>query len=194
MARFLVIPGGRTEAVGPGPSTALPEGGLVEELYRRYAPAVYGRCRWLLRDEEAAKDATQEVFARALKSLPEFRGASSPTSWLMRIATHHCLNELRARRARWREEWARLAGERREEGVLPDRRELLRALLGEVGAEEQEVAVMYYADELTQVEIAEVTGRSLPTVRKRLRTFLRTARSALSAAFPDLTFPEEDLP
>lgn len=197
MGRFLVIAGGRAEAEPegrPGPSAPAREGGLLEELYRRHAGAVYGRCRWLLRDEEAAKDATQEVFARAMKALPEFRGAASPSTWLLQIATHACLNELRAGRARWREEWARLADARRDEGLRPDRREILRAVLGEVGAEEQEMAVLYYADELTQAEIAELTGRSLPTVRKRLRAFLSTARALLAEALPELTFPEEDLP
>lgn len=195
MARFAVIPGGRAEAMSPGPSAAPRDGGLVAELYARHAAAVFGRCRWLLRDAEAAKDATQEVFAKALLALPEFRAASSPTTWLLRIATHHCLNEIRAGRARWREEVARLGALRRDEGISPDRRELLRALLGVAGPEEQEVAVMYYVDELTQAEIALATGRSLPTVRKRLRAFLAAARGALAEALPGVELPdEEDLP
>jgi RNA polymerase sigma-70 factor (ECF subfamily) len=192
VARFAVIPGGRAEATSPSPSTPSREGGLLADLYARHAGAVFGRCRWLLRDEEAAKDATQEVFVRALRALPEFREAASPTTWLLRIATHHCLNELRAGRARWREEAVRLAELKRDEGVEPDRRELLRALLGRAGLEEQEIAVMYYVDELTQAEIAMATGRSLPTVRKRLRGFLHAARAALAEAFPGIALPEED--
>ena len=178
--------------MSPSPSNPSREGGLLADLYARHAGAVFGRCRWLLRDEEAAKDATQEVFVRALRALPEFREAASPTTWLLRIATHHCLNELRAGRARWREEVVRLAELKRDEGVEPDRRELLRALLGRAGPEEQEIAVMYYVDELTQAEIATATGRSLPTVRKRLRGFLAAARAALAEAFPGIALPEED--
>jgi len=192
VARLAVIPGGRAEAMSPSPSRPAREGGLLSELYARHVGAVFGRCRWLLRDEEAAKDATQEVFARALRALPEFRAAASPTTWLLRIATHHCLNELRAGRARWREEAVRLAELRRDEGVEPDRRELVRALLARSEPEEQEMAVMYYVDELTQAEIAASTGRSLPTVRKRLRGFLAAARAALAEAFPGMALPEED--
>ena len=54
------------------------------------------------------------------------------------------------------------------------------------------MAVLYYVDELTQVEIAQETGRSLPTVRKRLREFLRCARETLRAALPELSLPEEE--
>jgi RNA polymerase sigma-70 factor (ECF subfamily) len=175
-----------------GPSDPSRERGLLADLYARHAAAVFGRCRWLLRDEEEAKDATQEVFAKALRAFGAFREAASPTTWLLRIATHHCLNELRAGRARWREEAGRLAELRRDEGVEPERRELVRALLGRADPEEQEIAVMYYVDELTQVEIAAATGRSLPTVRKRLRAFLAAARGALAEAFPNISLPEED--
>lgn len=194
MARLEVIAGGRAGAAGPLPA-APPASGLVEELYRRHAAGVLARCRYLLRDEEAARDAAQEVFVRALRALPELRSAASPSAYLMTAATHHCLNALRASRAGWRAELERLARERRVAGIAPEARELVRALLGTAPAEAQEVAVLYFVDELTQAEIAEATGRSLPTVRKRLREFLAAARGALRQAFPDLSLPDpEELP
>jgi RNA polymerase sigma-70 factor (ECF subfamily) len=196
MTRFEVISGGRAGKL-PGPSTsAAGQGtGLLEELYRRHAAAVFARCRYLLREEEAARDAAQDVFVRALQSGEELRLASSPTAFLLRMTTNHCLNLLRASRAPWKEEVARMARERTERHVEPDARELVRALLGSAGTEEQEVAVLYFVDELTQAEIAEATDRSLPTVRKRLRDFLAAARGALREAFPDMTRPDpEELP
>jgi RNA polymerase sigma-70 factor (ECF subfamily) len=169
--------------------------GLLEELYRRHAAAVLARCRYLLREEEAARDAAQDVFVRALRALPELEGAASPTAFLLRAATNHCLNVLRASRAAWRDEVARLARDRTERGIAPDARELVRALLGAASQEAQEIAVLYFVDELTQAEIAAETGRSLPTVRKRLREFLAAARGALAEAFPGITLPEpEELP
>ena len=58
-------------------------------------------------------------------------------------------------------------------------RELVRALLAAAPEEAQEVAVLYFVDELTQAEIAQELGRSLPTVRKRLQEFLDCARGLL---------------
>ena len=72
-------------------------------------------------------------------------------------------------------------------------RELVRALLAVAPAEAQEIAVLYFVDELTQAEIAEATGRSLPTIRKRLREFLGAARAALAEAFPDLPLPDPEV-
>lgn len=198
MARLALIPGGR-----PGPESAGARAGarearvpgLLEELYRRHAPAVYARCRYLLRDDDAARDAAQDVFVRALRALDDLRGAASPTAFLLRSATNHCLNVLRASRAAWREEVARVALARAERGIEPDARELVRALLGAAPPEAQEVAVLYFVDELTQAEIAVATGRSVPTVRARLREFLGAARGALAEAIPGIALPApEELP
>ena len=183
-----VLEGGlASEEAGP-PAHA----GLLQELYEKQAPAVYGRCRYLLRDEVEARDALQDVFVKALRALPEFRQAASPSTWILRIATHHCLNVMRTRKARWRDQLNALQAQRRHETEPPDRRELVRALLSAAPQEAQEVAVLYFVDELTQAEIAREMGRSLPTVRKRLREFLSRARAALKEAMPELTLPEGD--
>ena len=71
------------------------------------------------------------------------------------------------------------------ETETPDRRELVRVLLAAAPEEAQEVAVLYYVDELTQAEIAQELSRSLPTIRKRLREFLACAREALGIELPE---------
>jgi RNA polymerase sigma-70 factor (ECF subfamily) len=61
---------------------------------------VLRRCRFLLRDEDRALDATQEVFVKLLESGSRLRD-EFPSSLLYRIATNVCLNMLRTeRRAR----------------------------------------------------------------------------------------------
>jgi RNA polymerase sigma-70 factor, ECF subfamily len=198
VGRLEIIPGGRAGTPGPSAPPApagAPASGLLEDLYRRHAAMVLARCRFLLRDGEAARDATQDVFVAALRALADYRAAASPATWLTRIATNHCLNLRRAGQAAWPAELARLSRDRRERGIEPDARELVRALLGTAPDEAREVAVLYFVDELTQAEVAEATGASLPTVRRRLRAFLSAARGALAEAFPGLTLPEpEELP
>src|SRR5438477_84689 len=119
--------GGRAgDVAAPGaPMSA----GLLAELYENHAAAVYGRCRYLLKDEAEAKDALQDVFVKVLQALPEFRAAASASTWVLRIATHHCLNLLRARKALWREQLRAAQADRRQETEGPDRRELVRVLL-----------------------------------------------------------------
>ena len=191
MSALRLIHGGKVPAEPAGPS-ARADRGLLAELYGKHAAAVLGRCRYLLRDDEAARDATQDVFAKALRALPEFRAAASPSTWLLRIATHHCLNALRAERARWKDQLVQLGKDRQVDAEPPERRELVRALLAAAPDEAQEMAVHYFVDELTQAEIGALMDRSLPTVRKRLREFLSFAREALREALPGITLPEGD--
>ncbi len=198
MGNLRAIAGGKlgVGAIGPDPFAAgaprSGDSGLLGELYETHAAAVLARCRYLLRDQEAARDAAQEVFVRALRALPEFRAAASPVAWILRVATHHCLNELRSQRALWREQLRQLSQNQKSAGTNADRREFLRALLSVAPNEAQEVAVLYYVDEMTQAEIGAVMSLSLPTVRKRLRQFLGAARGALTQAFPGIVLPDAE--
>lgn len=57
-------------------------------------------CRRLLGDDADALDATQDALLAAVKALGRFDGRSAFTTWLYRIATNTCIDELRRRRRR----------------------------------------------------------------------------------------------
>ena len=143
----------------------------VRELYAKYGGTVYGRCRYLLGDATKAEDAMQDVFAKALDHWHEFRSESSPVTWLVRIATHHCLNVLRAERAPWHQRFereVRARGDGHGGPQLFEDRDAARKLLAELDLETQQAAIHYFVDEMTLDEVASAIGRSVPTVRKRL--------------------------
>ena len=71
----------------------------VDGLARSYGPMVLRRCRRLLRDEDEAMDACQDVFVRLLERRDRL-DARYPSSLLYRIATNLCLNRIRDRRRR----------------------------------------------------------------------------------------------
>jgi RNA polymerase sigma-70 factor (ECF subfamily) len=185
------LDGQAERSAGPSGLLKAPQSQL-QELYEKHAAAVYGRCRYLLRDDAEARDALQDVFVKVLHALSDFRAAASPSTWILRISTHHCLNVIRAKKAQWRDQLKALNESKKVETETPDRRELVRVLLSAAPEEAQEVAVLYYVDELTQAEIAQELSRSLPTIRKRLREFLACARAALKEAMPGAILPEGD--
>ena len=73
----------------------------LRELYAKYGGSVFGRCQYLLKDRSKAEDAMQDVFAKVISNFSSFRAEASPLTWLMKIATHHCLNLLRSEQS-WR--------------------------------------------------------------------------------------------
>jgi RNA polymerase sigma factor (sigma-70 family) len=146
----------------------------LRELYRKYGGSVYGRCAYLLRDRTRAEDAMQDVFAKALEHYAGFRAEASPLTWLMKIATHHCLNLIRAERAGWRDRFERdeRAKSDSEDGPHAlEMRDLVIKLLARFDLETQAAAIHYHVDEMTLDEVAALLGRSVPTVRKRLEEF-----------------------
>jgi RNA polymerase sigma-70 factor (ECF subfamily) len=143
----------------------------VERLYVRYGPMVLRRAVALLRDGEAALDALQEVFIRALRTADGFRAEASPVTWLYRITTNHCLNVLRdeARRA---ELWAEHGpcGETTD-GHAAEARVQMAQILRRVRPDLQEIAFYYLVDELKHEEIAALLGVSRRTIGYRLEEF-----------------------
>ena len=150
----------------------------VEALTRRYGPMVLRRCRQLLRNEDEAVDACQDVFVRLL----ERRGridASHPSSLLYIMATNTCLNRIRDRRRHAvpteDDELERIATADARAGGS-DARLLLDRLFRRQPASSRTMAVLHYLDGLTLEEVAAEVGFSVSGVRKRLRSLRRVLR------------------
>jgi RNA polymerase sigma-70 factor (ECF subfamily) len=87
-----------------------------EHLVRLYDRSVLRVALNILRSEEDARDAYQEAFLRAYKSLNSFRFQCSFHTWLYRIATNVCLDSLRRKSVR-KDQWA--SGEMGDDGPGP---------------------------------------------------------------------------
>lgn len=154
----------------------------LRELYEKYGGAVYGRCLYLLKERTRAEDAMQDVFARALTHHRSFRQEASPLTWLMKIATHHCLNVIRGERATWRRLFERQERAKPEGYGGPnvlELRDLVRSLLSRFDAQTQAAVIHYHVDEMTLEEVAKVLGRSVPTIRKWLGHFAEVSGQEL---------------
>src|SRR5215207_2655174 len=69
-------------------------------LVGRYDPRLRALVWTLLADRQAMDDVLQEVYVKAFRGLPDFRGAARIGTWLHRIAYHACVDELRRRQHR----------------------------------------------------------------------------------------------
>ena len=141
----------------------------VAALTVRYGPMVLRRCRQLLRDEDEALDACQDVFVRLLERRTRLE-ARYPSSLLYRIATNVCLNRIRDRRRKPdTPDEERLYQIAAAGGDGSDARMVLDRLFGRHPESSRTIAVLHHIDGLTLGQVAEETGMSVSGVRKRLR-------------------------
>jgi RNA polymerase sigma-70 factor (ECF subfamily) len=68
-------------------------------LVLAYQDLLYNQAYRMIGESDAAEDATQEAFISAYKNLHSYRGGSFK-SWLLRIVTNACYDELRRRKRR----------------------------------------------------------------------------------------------
>ena len=74
--------------------------GALEALVTAHYDRVYALCRRMLGNEADALDATQDALLAAIRGLSRFDARSSLATWLYRIATNACIDEMRRRRRR----------------------------------------------------------------------------------------------
>lgn len=154
---------------------------------------VLRRCRALLRDDEEALEASQEIFVKLLEKFDRLDLQSSPSSLLYRMATNHCLNRLRARRLRTSDQTrqdvllTQIALITPSDDVLVEKRSSLRHLFRRQPESTRYIAVLYWVEEMTLEEVAEEVDMSVSGVRKRLRQL----RSQLAPTIKNLRDIEE---
>lgn len=176
------------------------EPAAFEALVRRESPRLLAVSRRFLRDEEDARDAVQEAFLSAFKSLSEFEGGSQIGTWLHRIAVNACLMKLRTRKRRpeepiedllprfledghhashpaeWRED-AQTLLERRET------REFVRASIEQLPESYRTVLLLRDIEEMDTEEVARVLAVTPNVVKVRLHRARQALRALLDVRF-----------
>ena len=123
---------------------------------------------------DAARDATDEAFARALERWSRVKTMASPTAWTYRVA----LNELR-RTMRKRAREARRGADPHDQRVQAAEgsdQEVWKAV-AQLSLVQREAIVLRYVADLSEHQIGEVLGRRRGTVASDLSR----ARAALAA-------------
>ena len=161
--------------------------GAFEELVRLYEKRVLALTRRMCQNPEDAAEAAQEAFFAAWQGLKHFRGDSSFSTWLYRLASNACVDLLRREKRRQAavsldDEGLSIPSETPSPQEEAERRELgeqieagLRALPPEYRAVLvlREIHQLRYDEIARALELDEGTVKSrISRGRKRLRAFL----------------------
>jgi RNA polymerase sigma-70 factor (ECF subfamily) len=165
----------------------------VAELVREFRPQIFRFLLASLRDRDEAETLTQECFLRAWRNWSNFRGESSPRTWLMQIAVNLMRDNWRNRRMQfWRQtrtasvdlddacEWLpsqESSPEQRTSAVQQVR--LVWAAVEDLSERQRTVFLLRFVEEMDIKEIASATGLNEGTIKSHLSRALVGVRAKM---------------
>lgn len=154
-------------------------------LVERYDRAVYHLAYRTLHDVEEARDAAQEAFFKAYRSLRTFKPGAKFSTWIFAITYHACCDRLNRRKRYSNEELP----ERADPGPGPERQAIaldearrLRAAIDSLPEKYRTVITLYHLQGKQYEEIAEVLGLPMGTVKTHLFRAKEQLRKLLGTA------------
>ncbi len=155
-----------------------------DRLVERYQRHVYRLCYRYVNNHHDANDMAQEVFLKAYRALGRFRGDSSFSTWLYRIAVNTCLNFRAARRPQIDELPDTIADPAAGIADRLDRDEQsrqVREAVSRLPEKQRATLILKIYHDLTHEEVAQVLGSSVGTVKANLFHALGNLRRLLTA-------------
>ena len=154
------------------------------ELVYTFQDSVYNLCYRMLNDGGEAEDATQEAFLRAYMNIKRYDADRSFKTWVMSIASNHCIDRLRKRRMKYvslddEPTAAALALSSRdplpEQAMLRNESdETIQAVLMELEPYYRVAVILRYWYDYSYAEIAEVMTTTESAIKSRLFRARRT--------------------
>ena len=162
------------EAVNLPLAREIPASDRFDRLWSRERERVWRLCVHLSGNRDRADDLTQEVALKAHAAFGTFRGRSSPSTWLYRIAVNAALRE--------RENHRPAAGldEVSERGKADDDTLNVRLALDRLPGDQRTALLLSVYEGLTCKEIAAVLEIPVGTVLSRIHRARQRLREELS--------------
>jgi RNA polymerase sigma-70 factor (ECF subfamily) len=152
-------------------------------LVERYDRAVYHLAFRTLRDPDEARDATQEAFFKAYRSLRTFKPGAKFSTWIFAIVYHACCDRLSRRKRYSNEELpdrADASAGPETLAIAGDEARRLRAAIEALPEKYRTVITLYHLQGRQYEEIAQVLGIPMGTVKTHLFRAKEQLRRLLS--------------
>jgi RNA polymerase sigma-70 factor, ECF subfamily len=162
-----------------------------DALVAEYRPRIFRFILASLRNRESAENLTQECFVRAYKAREQFRGAASIPTWLLQIAAnlvrdHESSGRLKFWRRALRTDLADVMdvipdGQLSAESRISVQQQVaaIWRAAAKLSERQRTVLLLRFVEDLTLLEIVEVTGMKLGTVKTHLFRALEAVRAAV---------------
>lgn len=171
---------------------------LIVETYER---PVYNLCYRMLGNAQDAEDAAQETFVRAYQSLRRYDNTRAFSTWLLSIAAHYCIDQIRKRRIQI------VSVEELPVPDLPEKspgvesnlsrkeeQQKIRSVLKILDSTDRAAVIMYYWYDFSYEEICQALSLSMSALKSRLHRARRAMAEEWLKQQPVAKFRETTRP
>jgi RNA polymerase sigma-70 factor (ECF subfamily) len=171
--------------------------GAFRSLYERNARAMISFCHHFVRDAARSEELAQDVFVKLYRARDRYRPSARFKTYLYRIASNHCLNELRRGEYAARPEPAHGADGAPDPDALPSGaatpeqaararalEEAVRKLLARLPEKQRAALVLCRFEGLSYEDVAQILETTVPAVKSLVHRATVAAAEALAAFQP----------
>lgn len=174
----------------------------LQNVVREHGPRIYHLARRMLGNDADAEDVTQDVLLQLVRKLDTFRGDSALSTWLHRVTVNASLNYRTKRARRQSTELTDPLEEFLEDGhhargvnawsarpdevlLMAEDRRVIEAAIAAMPDVYRDVYVLADVEQLSNAEVADLTGLSLAAVKSRLHRARLWMRNELATHFEE---------
>ncbi len=160
-------------------------------IYRKYSGKIFGKCISLLKNEEMANDAVQDIFMKIILNMSKFNEKSKFSTWIYSITYNYCIDVIRSKK-----KLQMFVGDGDIEKydkpediddafLLEKSVSRLKIILNKIPVADKAILLMKYQDELSIKEISQMIDKSESAVKMKLKRAKQKFKNVYSANYKD---------
>ena len=144
-------------------------------LYERYSRKIFAKCLSILKNEEEANDATQDIFMKLILNLSKFGGHSKFSTWVYSISYNYCIDRVRKKKKDISILVEDMSHYDKSDDDIKDKMLLemnvlrLKEILNKIPVGDKIILLMKYQDSMSIKEIGAVLDKSESAVKMKIK-------------------------
>ena len=164
------------------------------QLVNRYKDLVFTLALRMLKNREEAEEVSQDTFVKTYRSLNKFKGDSKFSTWIYKVAYNSCLDRIKKNKKylndveinEFTEHQVKTVNNAFDALVEEERNQLIQDCLHLLPSDDSFLLTLYYYEEQSLDEIADIVGISTNNVKVKLFR----SRKKLASILKDRLEPE----
>jgi RNA polymerase sigma-70 factor (ECF subfamily) len=148
---------------------------LFGEVYDRFSKMVYNKCYSFVRNEDEAKDLTQDIFLKLYTKIDSFKGNAKFSTWLYSFTYNYCINYVTRNKNKKYEqrystfyEYEHIEDDAKHD-TIDNFNEKFNYALSQISPQEKSILILKYQENISVKKLEELLGIKSSAVKMRVK-------------------------